>query len=97
MDKEAVALAALPSGLRAPQPAARPGRRTDAGGRRKRLPRATTGGAAGEADAAGGADDRQGDARRGGRPQGPIAIADLFAPGIYEGRVQTWLAAADAA
>eukprot|EP00965_Chrysotila_dentata_P098956 3273023-Pleurochrysis_carterae.AAC.1 len=83
MDPEDVAMAPFPGDLRAPQPAPRPGRKASGGRRRKRLPRTAPGIDAGGVDD--GADEAN-DERGGKRPQGPIAIADLFAPGVYAER-----------
>eukprot|EP00965_Chrysotila_dentata_P093241 3080202-Pleurochrysis_carterae.AAC.1 len=80
MHEATVALAALPGYLRAPQPAPRPGRRAASGSRRKRLPRGPARGG-----------DEGGDNGKGAGPQPgarAIAIEDLFAPGVYAGKVQ---------
>eukprot|EP00965_Chrysotila_dentata_P011282 367886-Pleurochrysis_carterae.AAC.1 len=78
-------MAPFPGDLRAPQPAPRPGRKVNGERPRRRLPRTTSGCNPGGADDEA---DEASDERNGGRPQGPIAIADLFAPGVYAERVQ---------
>eukprot|EP00965_Chrysotila_dentata_P082146 2711068-Pleurochrysis_carterae.AAC.1 len=80
----------MPEGLANSQPTGPPNKRR--GGReRPGLPRD-----AGDSPAWGGASSAQGGADA-ARPGGAIAIADLFRPGIYAGKVEAWFREADAA
>eukprot|EP00965_Chrysotila_dentata_P198183 6178637-Pleurochrysis_carterae.AAC.1 len=85
-DEGQLAVEPLPGDLRAPQPAAREGKRGRARAR-KALPR---GGAAPH-----GAPRMASQGRE--RPAGAVAIHELFLRGVYDGRVQSWFQAADAA
>eukprot|EP00965_Chrysotila_dentata_P063847 2115889-Pleurochrysis_carterae.AAC.2 len=82
-DEAILATEELPGDLRAPQPRLPTGKRRRER-KRKRLPRGDKGGDTAQAGAA--------DA-----PPGPIRIAQLFADGVYESKVQAWFRAADAA
>eukprot|EP00965_Chrysotila_dentata_P161640 5338504-Pleurochrysis_carterae.AAC.1 len=98
MDADAVATEPFPGDLRTPQPAPHPGRKPGGRARRKPLPRRKASGDGARTDGVGGAGGApMSGAAGGGMPESDIAIEDLFAPGIYAERVQTWFAAADAA
>eukprot|EP00965_Chrysotila_dentata_P187398 6172105-Pleurochrysis_carterae.AAC.1 len=88
-DANALAAEPMPDGLLELQPA-EPPRKSKRAKRRRALP----GAGDGPTDTSRGAG---GDGNAAERPPGPIAIADLFLPGVYADKVQSWLAAADAA
>eukprot|EP00965_Chrysotila_dentata_P122234 4040958-Pleurochrysis_carterae.AAC.1 len=72
----------MPEGLVDSQPAGPIGKRRS-GRERPRLPRDAVPTARGSGDTP--------------RPDGPVAIADLFLPSVYADKVQAWFRAADAA